>query len=192
MGPPCPDGVVRPIIQHFLCWDLGSNPSQGIYFPKMKKQLKKKINVKVLIFSLLITYFVGFIGSIFTSKNTKSEWYNSIRPSITPPNIVFPIVWNILFFLIGLSLAYSWLKAKSKIKTAVFYGINFALNIIWSVFYFAMKNPLLAFFDIILLIASTLYLIIYNWKIDRKASYLLMPYLLWLLFASILNFLSIR
>jgi len=158
----------------------------------MKKQIKKKINVKVLIFSLLITYFVGFIGSIFTSKNTKSEWYNSIRPSITPPNIVFPIVWNILFFLIGLSLAYSWLKAKNKIKTAIAYGINFILNIVWSVFYFAMKNPLLAFFDIILLIASTFYLIIYNWKIDRKASYLLIPYLLWLIFASLLNWLSIK
>jgi len=156
----------------------------------MKKKAKNKL--VILICSIIISYLVGFIGSIFTSKNTKSEWYNSIRPSITPPNIVFPIVWNILFFLIGLSLAYSWLKAKSKIKTTIAYGTNFILNIIWSVFYFAMKNPFLAFFDIILLIASTLYLIIYNWNIDRKASYLLMPYLLWLIFASLLNWLSIR
>ena len=63
------------------------------------KQEKKKVKWKVLIISLIIVYAVAFIGSIFTSANTNSDWYQSIKPALTPPNFVFPIVWNILFFL---------------------------------------------------------------------------------------------
>lgn len=161
----------------------------------MKKQIfkKSKKNWKVLIMSLVIVYLVAFIGSIFTSKNTNSDWYNSIKPSITPPNYVFPIVWNVLFFLIALSLYFNWMSADSKQKNKIIYvfGINFILNILWSVFYFEMKIPLLAFFDIIALLISTVAMIIVSYKINKKAAYLLLPYLLWLGFASILNLLTI-
>ena len=154
---------------------------------------KRGINWKILISSLLIVYAVAFIGSIFTSQNTDSEWYQSIKPDITPPNWVFPIVWNILFFLIALSLYFAWINAKNpqKKKIALVFGINFILNILWSVFYFGMQNPLIAFIEIIFVLISILSMIFTTYKINKTSSYLLIPYLLWVGFASVLNYLSI-
>lgn len=153
-----------------------------------------KINWKVLIASLIIVYLVAAAGSIFTAGNTSGEWYESIKPSITPPGWVFPIVWNILFFLIALSLYFSWTGAegKEKKKIALVFGINFLLNIFWSFFYFYLKNPALAFVDIILLEASIVAMILITHKVSKKAAYLLVPYLLWVGFASLLNYLSIQ
>lgn len=153
----------------------------------------EKINWKVLITSFVIVIIVAAIGSIFTTNSVKSSWYQAVKPSITPPNWVFPIVWTILFFLIALSLYFSWVIANKKEKNKIIlaYGFNFVFNIAWSIFYFGLKNPLTAFFDLILLWVSILYMIILTWKIDKKAAYLLIPYLLWVSFAGILNYLSI-
>jgi len=153
----------------------------------------KKINLKLFVTCLIIVYAVAGIGSFFTSKNTSSTWYESIKPSITPPNYVFPIVWSILFFLIALSLYFTWNDAKNrktKEKIKWIFGINFALNIFWSAFYFGMKNPVLAYYDLIALWASICIMILFTSNINRKASYLLIPYLIWVAFAGILNYLS--
>jgi benzodiazapine receptor len=154
--------------------------------------MKKKVNWKVLIISLIIVYAVAFIGSLFTSSNVNTNWYESIKPAITPPSFVFPIVWNILFFLIALSLYFAWIKAnkKQKQKIAIIFGINFFLNVLWSVFFFTMKNPLLSFFELVLLLwPSILVMILLTWKIKKLSAYLLIPYLLWVSFAGILNYL---
>ena len=113
---------------------------------------KEKINWKALIGSFVAVGLVAALGSLFTVGNTSGEWYDSIKPSITPPGWVFPIIWNILFFLIALSLYFSWnaAEAKEKKKIATVFGINFLLNILWSFFYFFLKKPWLAFIDIIL------------------------------------------
>jgi translocator protein len=155
--------------------------------------MKKRINWNVFITCLVIIFLVAFIGSIFTSSETKSDWYDSIKPSITPPNYVFPIVWSILFFLIALSLYFSWVNSKKnqKIKIILVFGINFLLNILWSILYFKIKNPTFAFYEIILLILSIFSMIFITSKISRKSAYLLIPYLLWVCFASVLNYLSI-
>jgi len=155
----------------------------------MKKNLKNK--VRVFLTSFVIVALVSFLGSLFTSPGVKSSWYESIKPALTPPNFVFPIVWTILFIFIAFSLFYSWMKSKKKGMTAFLFEINFILNIFWSIFYFSMKNPLYAFVDLILLGISILSLIIYNWKIDKRASLLLIPYLLWVTFAGVLNYLSV-
>lgn len=153
----------------------------------------KKRNIKVLIFSIIIVYFVGFIGSIFTSGNTDSDWYKSIKPNITPPNFVFPIVWNILFFLIGWSLYFVWTKSKKEDKGSIIliYGLNFIFNILWSVLYFGLKNITFAFFEIIVLWLSIISMIVLARRIDIKSGWLLAPYLLWVTFAGVLNYLSI-
>ncbi len=152
-----------------------------------------KIKWSVLIASLLIVYGVAAIGSLFTSQETNSSWYQSIRPSITPPNWVFPIVWNILFFLIGISLYFAWTnsKNKDKFKISIVFGINFLLNILWSVLYFGIKNPEVAFYEIIFLLLSIVLMIYVTSKVSKKSAYLLVPYLLWVSFASVLNYLSI-
>lgn len=151
--------------------------------------MKKKVNWKVLIISLIIVYLVALLGSLFTSANT--DWYQSIKPAITPPNWIFPIVWNILFFLIALSLYFAWIKSnkKQKKKIIIIFGINFFLNILWSILFFTMKNPFASFFELLFLLLSIKLMIIITWKINKISSYLLLPYLLWVTFAGILNYL---
>lgn len=155
--------------------------------------MKKKINWKVLIWCFIIVIIVASVGSIFTSKAVKSSWYRLIKPSITPPNYVFPIVWSILFFLIALSLYFSWIYStkKEKDKIILAYGSNFILNILWSILYFGLKNPLTAFFDLMLLLVSIIAMMMVSYKVNKKAFYLLIPYLLWVGFAGVLNYLSI-
>ena len=156
----------------------------------MKKGLKK--NLKVLLICLLVVYATAFAGSLFTSSQTNSQWYMSIKPTITPPNFVFPIAWNILFFLVALSLYFSWTGAKKKykLKIALVFGINFLLNILWSLLFFGLKKTNLAFFELILLWISILSMIFITWKVDKKSAWLLVPYAFWVGFAGILNYLT--
>ncbi|PIN77292.1 TspO protein [Candidatus Woesearchaeota archaeon CG10_big_fil_rev_8_21_14_0_10_34_12] len=152
----------------------------------------KKRNLGILLACFAIVVIVATIGSIFTSKNVDSSWYESIKPSITPPNYVFPVAWTILFFLIALSLYYSWINAKKKQKNkiAIVFGINFIFNISWSILYFGLKNPAASFFELIVLWLSITAMMHTTYKIDKKAAYLLIPYLLWVTFAGVLNYLS--
>ena len=154
-----------------------------------------KINFLVLIISIVVVFIVAAIGGLFTSRNTGTEWYQSIKPSITPPNWVFPIVWNFLFLLIAISLYVAWTSAStSQQRTLIIivFAINFILNILWSAIYFGMQNPSAAFVEIIFLWLSILAMIIVLWGINKVSSYLLIPYLLWVGFASVLNYLSIK
>ena len=152
----------------------------------------KKINWKVLVFSLLIVYLIAFLGSLFTSPSIDSGWYDTVRPSITPPNFVFPIVWNILFFLIALSLYFAWTSSDKIDRKIIFlvFGINLFLNLLWSFLYFGIQNPLLAFFELIFLWISILIMIFATYRINKVSSYLLWPYFVWVSFAGILNYLS--
>jgi len=147
----------------------------------------------VLIVSILIIALVSFLGNIFTSQGTDSAWFQEIRPSITPPNFVFPIAWTIIFTLIALSLFFAWISAKNrkeKEKIALVFGLNFVFNVLWSLFYFALKLPVLAFVDIILVWVTALLMILTTRKINKAAMWMLVPYILWLTFAAILNLLS--
>ena len=153
---------------------------------------KKRINWKILICSFLVVYAVAFFGSLFTSPSINSGWYDTIKPSITPPNWIFPVVWNILFFLIAVSL-YLVISNKNKRnnkKALTFFGINLALNLLWSVLFFGLRNPPLAFFELILFWISILTLILTSYKVNKTSAYLLVPYLLWVTFAGVLNYLS--
>jgi tryptophan-rich sensory protein len=153
-----------------------------------------KFNLKVFIICLLIVFLVvGGIGTLFTSNNTNTVWYSSIKPSITPPNWVFPIAWNLLFLLITFSLYFAWVNSKNKEqknKVALIFGINFVLNILWSVLFFGLKVTQIAFIEIILFWISILCMILITRNISKKSSWLLVPYLLWVAFASVLNYLA--
>lgn len=153
-----------------------------------------KMRWKAFALSFAAVFLTAFIGSMFTSPNTRTQWYEARRSALTPPNFVFPIVWTALFIMIGISLYFSWVNAKKKErgKVAFVFGINLLLNVLWSALFFGLKNPLAAFFDLILLWISILAMIFATWKIDRKAAWLLVPYLLWVSFAGILNYLAIN
>lgn len=154
----------------------------------MNKRTKKLL---LFLICLIAVFLTAFIGGLFTSSETGSVWYNENKPSLTPPNYIFPIVWNILFLLIAISLYTSLVKSKERRKVIVLYSINLIVNLLWSLIFFKFKNPLIAFIDLTLLWLSILFLIIYNWRTNRTSSYLLLPYLLWVSFAGILNFLFI-
>jgi len=160
----------------------------------MKKRKKRQNKLLIFAICIILTYFVGFIGSIFTSEGASSSWYQSIKPSITPPSYVFLIVWNILFFLIALSLYFAWISSnpKQKIEVGIIFAVNFILNISWSIIYFSLKNPLFALINIFAIIISIIAIMITVKRIDIKSYYLLYPYLIWICFATLLNYLSIK
>jgi len=153
----------------------------------------KKSNWKVLIVCLVVVYLTAFIGSLFTSQNTNSDWYESIKPKLTPPNWVFPIVWNVLFFLIAMSLYFAWVSGKKTNKKDIVwvFAVNFGLNILWSIFYFGLRNPAASLVVLVLLWVSILLMIHITYGINKKSAYLLLPYLFWVSFAGVLNYLSV-
>lgn len=138
----------------------------------------------------LICQLAGVIGSIFTSKSVNT-WYTTLqKPSLTPPGSVIGIVWICLFVLMGISLYIVWDKwprNKNSKSALIIFGIQLALNILWSVFFFGLRNPLLAFIEIIILWLMILATIFRFYKVSRTAAYLLVPYILWVSFASYLN-----
>jgi benzodiazapine receptor len=160
---------------------------------KKEETKKSKIDWKIFISSAVIVFLSALIGSFLTSKSVKTEWYTSIKPSITPPNWVFPIVWTFLFCLIAISLYLSLTSTKKKevqLKIYTLFGFNLILNVLWSFFYFYLRNPAMAYFDLIVLLASIAMLISFIRKINMKAALLLVPYFLWVCFAGVLNYLS--
>ena len=133
----------------------------------------------------------GVIGSIFTTPAIPTWYANINKPSFRPPNWVFAPVWTILFLLMGIALFLILRKGlKNKnVKIAFFFFIfHLVLNTLWSILFFALESPFAAFIEIIFLWASILVSIILFLPISRIAGYLLIPYLLWVSFASILNF----
>lgn len=126
----------------------------------------------------------GLIGSIFTF-NSVNTWYLTLeKPFFNPPSFVFGPVWTFLYFLMGVSLYLVWGKKKTDLK---WFWIQLVLNTTWSIIFFGLKNPLLAFIIIIFLWISIIQTIKSFKKVNKNASYLLYPYLTWVSFASILN-----
>jgi translocator protein len=150
-----------------------------------------KINYFKLVFSIIVCQLAGIIGSFFTVSSV-STWYLTLnKPFFNPPGWLFGPVWVILYFLMGISLYIIWDKgiksSKSKIALSVF-GLQLILNSLWSILFFGLKSPLLAFIEIIFLWITIILTIICFNRISKSASYLLIPYILWVSFAAILNF----
>lgn len=156
--------------------------------------MKKTGHWGVLVLSFLSVFIFAFAGSVFTSGNTGSAWYLENRPTFTPPNVVFPVVWNILYALIAFSLYFAWNAAnqKQKTKIAFAFGTNLLANALWSYFFFQLKDPLMALMDLIFILATIIWMIIVVYRINKKSGWLLVPYLLWVCFAAFLNAAFIR
>jgi benzodiazapine receptor len=150
-----------------------------------------KINYWKLIISIVICELAGAIGSIFTVNAIPSWYANLVRPSFSPPNWIFGPVWTTLYLLMGIALYIVWnkgFKIKNSKKAVGVFGVQLGLNTIWSIIFFGLNNIKLAFAEIIFLWIAILLSIIYFYRIDKKAAYLLVPYLLWVSFAAVLNF----
>ncbi len=153
----------------------------------MKNKIKKRVGYFILAFSLV--FLTSFIGSLLTDSN--STWYETTRPDLTPPNFVFPIVWTTLYILIGISIYLVLLSPKNKKLILGLFSLNLILNVFWSLFFFKLQSPLIAFFILILIWLSTIALIFKSFKTNKISSYLLIPYFIWISFAGVLNYLAI-
>ena len=138
-----------------------------------------------LIFSIILAQSAGGVGTLFTFSAIPT-WYALLnKPSFSPPNWLFGPVWTILYTLIGISLYLIWTNKKGKLKLFFF---HLFLNAIWSPIFFGAKNLGLAFI-VILVMDMTLIVIIKNfYKVNKVAGLILIPYLMWISFASLLNF----
>jgi translocator protein len=147
-----------------------------------------------LILSIGVCLAAGFIGSIFTTSAIPA-WYATLdKPVFSPPNWIFAPVWTTLYILMGISIYLvqsSKLKVqseKTKVKNAVLiFWIQLFLNVVWSIIFFGLQNPTFALFEIIVLWGAIFLTIKYFYPISKLAAYLLIPYLIWVTFASILN-----
>lgn len=151
----------------------------------------KNVNILKLFACILICQFAGVIGSVFTASSLEN-WYLFLeKPAFNPPSWVFFPVWTILYTLMGISLyivlenGFQDLEVK---KGVLIFVIQLGLNSIWSFLFFGLKSPYYAFVEIIFLWLAILLTIYQFRKISKTASYLLIPYIIWVSFAAILNY----
>ncbi|HUD50160.1 TspO/MBR family protein [Parvibaculum sp.] len=145
----------------------------------------------LLLFGFLAFVFVFAATAGFVTSNNVDGWYETIRkPALTPANWVFPVVWNFLYFLMGLSGWLIWRSAGSfpaaGAPLAIF-AAQVMLNFTWSVIFFGMHSTAGAAIEIFALLAAILATIFAFWRINRLAAALLFPYLAWVLFATYLS-----
>ena len=142
-------------------------------------------NVWTYIKAILVPLIVGGVVGIVISGAMD---YNSLeKPLLAPPAIVFPIVWTIIYILMGISYGRLKVKELTNEKIDFIYYTQLVINALWSIFFFVFKWRLFSFFWILLLIVFVIWMIIEFYKKDKIAGLLQIPYLLWILFASYLN-----
>lgn len=147
-------------------------------------------NLSKLLISIIGCELVGILGGVFTISSIPT-WYATLnKPFFSPPNWIFGPVWTLLYFLMGLSFYLIWTQSKKnkQVKTATkYFFYQLALNFIWSPIFFGLKSPLLALFVIIAMWVMIILTIKKFYPLSKTASYLLIPYFLWVSFATILN-----
>ena len=149
-----------------------------------------RLKIIPLVFSIGICFLAAGIGSVFTTSAIDT-WYTTLqKPFFNPPNWVFGPVWTLLYLLMGISLYTFWntkTHTKEKRRGLNLFFVQLALNVLWSILFFGLKSPIGAFIGIILLWLA-IYLTIRKFlEVSKLAGWLLIPYLAWASFATILN-----
>lgn len=142
---------------------------------------------KLYLISILLTLAVGGLGGIVTMRGMPA-YQRLVSPLLTPPSVLFPIVWSILFLLMGWSAARIWTSQDPHRRRAQFiYIAQLGLNVLWCILFFGFGARLAAFFCLLLLLAMIAEMIRVFYPIDPTAAYLQLPYFFWVLFAGYLN-----
>lgn len=144
-----------------------------------------------IIISICVCVLVGFLSGFATQSSVKTWFLTIEKPFFNPPSWLFGPVWTLLYIMMGVAFGLVWssdFKDKKAVKTAmIIFGIQLGLNALWSILFFGLCNPLLAFIEILLLWLFIFETIKVFKPIDNLASKLLYPYLAWVSFATILN-----
>jgi len=150
----------------------------------MKKILK-------FIGAMVLAFLPGFIGVLFTPNGASNAWYNAINKSVlTPDGWVFGVAWTILYAILGVSLFMIMNTprvAGGKTRAYALFGIQMVLNALWTYLFFGAHMALAAFVVIVALIIVSIWMMRAFYKINHGAAYLIIPYIVWLLFATYLN-----
>ena len=158
------------------------------------------MNKKFIITSALSVFIFVSLG-LFNARTSNNElgfaWYEMLKKApLTPPNFVFGIAWSILYVLIGISFSFMLCAKPDKENiiarkhfnlVLIFFIVQFIVNLIWSYMFWTFRNPLLALINIIILDILVPITIILACRVSKKAAIFLIPYMLWISFATYLN-----
>ncbi|MCX6720609.1 MAG: tryptophan-rich sensory protein [Candidatus Staskawiczbacteria bacterium] len=172
-----------------------------------------KYNIVKLLVSIIICELAGVAGAVFTTPEI-ANWYTALnKPSFNPPSWIFGPVWTTLFVLMGISLYIVWnkkfevsekvkfknVRAWNKLSQKLFDGqwqkaniiiifiIQLVLNVLWSYIFFGAHSPAWAFFELLMLWVAIVYTIVNFYRVSKIAAWLLLPYILWVSLAGVLN-----
>ena len=147
--------------------------------------MRKALNI---IIPILVCFLVGLSASYFQADAIKNWYPTLIKPVVTPPNIVFPIAWSIIYVCMGLSIG---LLINSTIERRRFFIKAFVFqlffNFTWSISFFYIQNPLIGFINILLLDIFVINYTLKSYQVNKTSSILFIPYVIWLFFATYLN-----
>ncbi|WP_018108819.1 TspO/MBR family protein [Bacteroides propionicifaciens] len=147
--------------------------------------MRKALNIIV---PILICFLVGMTASYFQADAIQT-WYPTLnKPILTPPNIIFPIAWSIIYLLMGASIGLVLNSSTpEKRKIGILFILQLLFNFSWSFSFFYLQNPLLGLINILILDILVLMYIIKTYKAFKVSSYLFLPYIIWIAFATYLN-----
>jgi tryptophan-rich sensory protein len=150
----------------------------------------KKILLHILI-AVLICLLVGFLSG-FATQTSVNDWYLSLKkPGFTPPNWIFAPVWTVLYIMMGIAAGLISARGYShnRVKIALYYfGFQLVFNALWSIVFFGFKSPFWGLLVILVLAPLILWTIRWFFVVSKAAAFLLVPYFLWVCFATLLNY----
>ena len=149
----------------------------------------KKRRVITYLFWILATEAVGVLAALLTKDGMELYKTQTVKPPLSPPSIVFPIVWGVLYALMGIGMARVVLSARSEERTDAIqvYLIQLAVNFAWSIFFFRLQSYGGALIVLALLLALIVWMILRFRRVEKPAALIQIPYVLWVAFAAYLN-----
>ncbi len=148
--------------------------------------MKKIVSISL---GIVICLLVGMISRLFHAE-AMDVWYPVLeKSSLTPPDIVFGIMWGLLYVMMGISVGFLYHSPHSSKKWLLcLFATQLFLNITWNYFFFYLQNPFLGILNLMVLDVLAIVYFIGTWRVKRSSAVFFFPYLLWILFATYLNF----
>ena len=147
--------------------------------------------IKIYIISILIALGTGLLSSALTQMNM-DIYPELVKPPLAPPSILFPIVWTVLYILMGISSSMIYLRKNENIiasqNALSLYGANLIISFTWSIIFFGFQKYLFAFIWLLFLLFTIVRMVISFERLNKIAAYLQLPYIVWVIFAGYLNF----
>jgi benzodiazapine receptor len=147
--------------------------------------------MRKLLVSLVIPQLVGISAGLVTAQGTR-DWYPLLaKPAFTPPSWLFAPVWTALYLMMGIACYLVWKRGTGQpgvLVALLAYGTQLTLNWLWSILFFGLRSPLAGLVDIVVLFLAIAFTARLFRTVSRPAGFLLLPYLVWVGFATVLNF----